>query len=226
MATIIGKVAGVRLGIKRTIGGGGVPAVPPVFTSQPAAYSLYQTGGRLQNSGAAASKVTRWQWQKKVSDTTWQNVAGQTSPAFDISSAPVGQAGTYRLQAFNGAAVAVSNEVVFYNVYLRIQNDASSADGSEAGTTKVNNMLYTEDGPTGQRYYSAFYASITGDTNFTPPGLSTARALVTWTSSNQNAVSTATVSASGQLQTVVRSGSATVVANIGNLSSTLNSTVA
>ena len=220
--------SGVRLGGPSVIGSAKPPPAP-VFTAQPAAFSLYQAGGRVTNAGAAASPVSRWQWQQKQGDGSWQDVPGWTSATLDTTisttDAPA-RSGTYRLVAFNGATSSASQEVTLYNVYLRIQNDASATNGSANGTTKSTNFLYLEDGPAGARYYSAFYTLAADDSAFTPPGTSTGRAVATWTSTNTNVVSTSNVSATGQLTASIKAGQADVTAAIGNLSSVLRVNIA
>lgn len=204
---------------------GSLPAAlspAPVFSVQPGATILYQDAGRLQGTAATVSPSTSLQWQMKQPDNSWSDVAGQTAATLDIAAANASRAGTYRLKAINGNNSAVSSEVTAYFVYLGIQNDSSPANGSAAGTTKVSNAVYTEDGPAGARYYSAFYRLVNGDTNFTPPGASTARAVAAWQTTNATVASASSVSGTGQLATNITAGTATLTATVGNLSSVLN----
>lgn len=222
---------------KERLSGEGTPepipvADPPEFTSQPQAYTFYQSNGLLSVTGADASPATDWQWQKLGSDgTTWNDVAGQTTKTLSIANAATGLNGSYRLKATNeNSDPAYSTVAKVGNVYLGLQNDSSPGNGSANGTTKVSNTVYTEDGPAGARYYSAFIKDQATDANITPAdwGLTTARARVVagdWVSTNTSVVPIMSVSAAGQLTTNITTGSAVLTAKYGNLQSVLNVTV-
>lgn len=192
----------------------------PVFTSQPAAQVLYQEGGAMRITGAAAAPTTGYQWQKQNTDGSWSDVAGRTGQTFNVASAS-GMAGTYRLKAINGNASAVSNPVDVQSVYLFIQNDVAG----QPQTVKTSNTTYTFTAPPGGRYISAFYRRFSDDATFVPTGASSPRAVVTWQSSNTAVVPQTPVTANGQLNSATKTGSATLTASVGNLSSTMSATI-
>lgn len=196
----------------------------PVFSAQPSAQVLYQEGGAMRITGAAAAPTTGFQWQKQNTDGSWSDVAGRTGQTFNVSSASA-MAGTYRLKAINGNASAVSSPVDVQSVYLWIQNDSSAIDGSANGTTKVDNQHYTHAAAPGYRYFSAFYRKFSDDSTFIPAGATSARAVAAWVSSNTAVLPSTPVSAAGQLTCVTRTGSATLTASVGNLSSQLSATI-
>lgn len=203
-----------------------VPKAPaPVFTAQPASQVLYQESGAMRITGAQASPATAFQWQKRNADNTWSDVAGRTAQSLNMSSATLAE-GSYRLRAVNGNSDPVySNTVNVVSVYLLIQNDASPANGSAAGTTKVNNQQYAHNAPSGTRYFSAFYRRFSDDSTFTPDGTNTARAVAQWVSSNVSVLPQTPVSAAGQLTCVTRAGQATLTATAGAVSSELSATI-
>ena len=196
----------------------------PVFTSQPAAQVLYQEGGAMRITGAQVAPVTGYQWQKQNTNGSWSDVAGRTGQSFNVSTAN-DVAGTYRLKAINGNASAVSSPVDVQSVYLWIQNDSSAVNGSANGTTKVDNQHYTHAAAPGYRYFSAFYRLFSDDSTFTPAGAKSARAVAAWVSSNTAVLTQTPVAATGQLTCVTRTGSATLTASVGNLSSQLSATI-
>ncbi|WAK44962.1 hypothetical protein Fifi067_00042 [Erwinia phage Fifi067] len=204
---------------------GGAADPVPVFSAQPQTQSLYQENGLLTITGAAASPATGYQWQRSTDGTNWSDVAGQTAAVLSMANATNATA-TYRLKVVNGNSAPVySVSVDVVSVYLRIQNDASAGNGSSLGTTKVTNTTYTHSAAGGTRYWSAFYTRFSDDSAFTPNGLSTARAVASWTSTNTAAVPVTPVSATGQVTSVTKTGSATITAAIGNLSSSLACTI-
>lgn len=215
--------AGMRSFTKANSFSRGLPPVP-VFSAQPQTQSLYQESGMLTITGAAVSPATAYQWQRSADGSTWADVAGQTAVNLSIANATNATA-TYRLKAINGGSVAYSNSVDVVSVYLRIQNDASAANGSSLGTTKVTNTTYTHSAAGGTRYWSAFYTRFSDDSAFTPNGLSTARAVAAWSTTNAAVVPVTPVSATGQVTSVTKTGSATITAAIGNLSSSLACTI-
>ena len=192
----------------------------PVFTSQPAAQVLYQEGGAMRITGAQVAPVTGYQWQKQNTDGSWSDVAGRTGQSFNVTTAN-DVAGTYRLKAINGNASAVSDPVDVQSVYLFIQNDVSG----QTQPVKTSNTTYTFTAAPGTRYISAFYRRFSDDSSFTPAGATSARAVVTWQSSNTAAVPQTPVAAAGQLTSATKTGSATLTASVGNLSSVMSATI-
>lgn len=199
-------------------------AVLPVFVVQPVAQVLFQEGGALQITGIVVRNATSYQWQKSTNGTTFTDVSGQTTPDLSMTNVTGGTV-TYRLKATNDKGSSYSIPVQAASVYMIIQNDASPTDGSSIGTTKTSNTTYTHTASAGTRYFSAFYRNFSDNSAFTPLGAATARALVTWSTTNATVAPVSNVNSFSQNTCKTTAGSATLTAAIGNLSSTLACTI-
>ena len=188
----------------------------PVFSAQPSAQVLYQEGGAMRITGAAAAPTTGFQWQKQNTDGSWSDVAGRTGQTFNVSSAS-DMAGTYRLKAINGNASAVSSPVDVQSVYLIFNNDISG----QAQTTKNSNSSYALAIGTGKRYIGVYYRLFSDDSAFVPAGAAGSRASPTYTTDNATVAPVNSVSAAGQWTPTLTRGTANVTATVGNLSSNL-----
>lgn len=199
-------------------------AVLPVFVVQPPAQVLFQESGALHITGAVVRNALSYQWQKSTNGTTFSDVADQTSVNLSLTNVTGGTA-TYRLKVTNDKGSSYSIPVQAASVYMIIQNDASPTDGSGVGTTKTSNTTYTHSASAGTRYFSAFYRNFSDNSAFTPLGATTARALVTWTTSNATVAPVSNVNSFSQNTCKTTAGSAVLTASIGDLSSTLSLTI-
>lgn len=188
----------------------------PVFSAQPSAQVLYQEGGAMRITGAAAAPTTGFQWQKQNTDGSWSDVAGRTGQTFNVSSASA-MAGTYRLKAINGNASAVSSPVDVQSVYLLFQNDINT----QTQTTKNTNNSYALSIAAGVRYIGVYYRRRGDDSAFTPTGAAGSRAVPVYATDNDKVAPVSKVTASGQWTPTLTKGTANVTATVGNLSSTL-----
>lgn len=196
----------------------------PVFSSQPQVQALYQNNGTLTISGAAASPVTGYQWQKANADGSWSNVAGQTSAVFSKRSGlALADQGTYRLVAINGDKQVVSNSVDVVDVYVKFQNDIT---GQTQQVVKVDNQNYTFDGPSGTRYIGIFYMRFDNDTNFIPAGVSGSRfSSGFWSSTNTDVAPLPANNPAQQNVANLRTGTAEYTVTDGILTSKLKVTI-
>lgn len=194
----------------------------PIFNQQPTTTNLYQTDGKLEITGAQVDNATQLQWQKLSTDgTVWTDITGATSANLVVDKGAASHAGKYRLLAVNGDKQQVSAVVDAYHVYLHLQND-SAATGTNS-VAKLANNLYNYLFGSGTRYFGAFYRNVADGSLFIPPGATSARAYGTvWTTSNAAVAPATTVADFGQLTTALKTGTASLTATNGNLSSTLN----
>lgn len=124
-----------------------VDALQPQFTVQPGADALpaagtvyFQEGGQLRITGAAATNVTKWQWQKQSQDGAWANLQGASpDKELTVSVAKASDEGVYRLMAVNGNKSAQSEPVTATNAFLFIQNDGSNNPGTQFSIAKDDN---------------------------------------------------------------------------------------
>lgn len=194
----------------------------PIFNQQPSTTNLYQTDGKLEIAGAQVDNAAQLQWQKLSADnTTWTDITGATSANLVVSKGAASHAGKYRLLAINGDKQQVSTVVDAYHVYLHLQND-SAATGTNS-VAKLANNLYNYLFGSGTRYFGAFFRNVADGSLFIPPGATSARANgATWTTTNAAVAPATTVADYGQLTTALKTGTASLTATYGNLSSTLN----
>ncbi|AEJ81569.1 gp050 [Erwinia phage vB_EamP-S6] len=196
----------------------------PVFSSQPQTQALYQNGGTLTISGAAASPITGYQWQKANADGSWSNVANQTNAVFSKTSGlTISDQGSYRLLAINGDKQTVSNTVDVVDVYVKFQNDIS---GQSQQVVKVDNQNYTFDAPSGTRYIGIFYMRFDNDTNFIPTGAGGSRfSSGFWSSTNTDVAPLPSSNPAQQNVANLRAGTAEYTVTDGIITSKLKVTI-
>lgn len=226
------------------VAGAAEPVKPPAptFIAQPNAINLYQRGAKVEILGADSADATAYQWQKQNSDGSWGDVPGRTGKTLTAATADASYAGVYRLKAVNGKSdPAYSSLARVYDCFLFMQTDGGNDPATTGVLPGANKQTWTDDGPAGARYYSAYLrfmvdqvlpdgTTVTADTNMTtaqlaPLGFTTGRMRAAWVTSNATVapiISVATTGPIGQLTTNLKTGSAALTATFGNLSSVIN----
>lgn len=200
---------------------------PPTITAQPPEQVLYQQDGALAIRGAAATGYTALTWQRSDNGTSWADVTNQQGLNMVIATATYADRGYWRLKAVNGNSdPAFSRAVEVVCVYMKIQNDVNPTD---PGMVQKSRTSYEYTTPAGTKYMSAFYVNQADGQNFTPKGLSTARAVTSWSTDNNTVApvvgtgqpGSGNVRATGQIVPNITPGVGTMTARIGNLVSTV-----
>lgn len=219
-----------------------VKPAAPTFSAQPTAYNLYQQGGKLEVLGADSADATAYQWQKQNGDGSWGDVPNRTGKTITVATADASFAGVYRLKAVNGTSDPAYSALAYvYDCFLFVQNDSSSDPAGPGVLPGSDKYHWIDDGPAGARYFSGFLrftqdqalpdgtmiqaGTVISNANIAKIGFTTGRMVCAWATTNAAVAPATGVSATGQLPTNIKTGSAVLTATFRNLKSELAVTV-